>query len=113
MRDFSILKKFNVFIHPPRTLIIKEVIWQPLIVNKINCGGIFRSIATSFSCGGIFRNYKAEFIYCFAKNIGIGSSSYDELLILSDALRIIDIVAHYGCHNLWMERKSSLVVHDF
>lgn len=61
MAEFSILKSFLVRINPPRTNIIKEVIWKPPILNWIKCnfdGASARNIA---SCGGIFRGKKCPF----------------------------------------------------
>jgi len=41
IREFTILKDFNVTIHPPRMLLVKEIIWCPPIAGWIkgNCDG--------------------------------------------------------------------------
>jgi len=37
MRDFNILKIFNVATHQPRTPMVKEVIWSPPHFNWLKC----------------------------------------------------------------------------
>lgn len=61
MKEFTILKVFNVSINPPKMLIVKEVFWCPPIVGWIkgNCDGAFAS--GKASCGGIFRNCFGHF----------------------------------------------------
>jgi hypothetical protein len=35
IRDFIILKKFNVNIHNPKVFIVKEIVWQPPLLNCV------------------------------------------------------------------------------
>jgi hypothetical protein len=37
MRDFSILKKFNIIVHPPKSPTIKEVLWAPPPLDWLKC----------------------------------------------------------------------------
>jgi hypothetical protein len=48
------LKKFRINIHPPKAPIIKEVIWQPPLINWIkgNTDGAANSSTTAY--GGLF-----------------------------------------------------------
>jgi hypothetical protein len=64
MRDFTILKKFRINIHPPKAPIIKEVIWQPPLFNWIkgNTDGAADSSTTAY--GGFFRNHLAHGRFC-------------------------------------------------
>jgi ribonuclease HI len=59
------------------------------------------------SCGGIFRNNDADFLCCFAENIGPTSAYFAELV---SALRAIEIAHSKNSSNLWLETDSSLVV---
>lgn len=67
MHDFKIIKDFKVNIHPPRAPLIKEVIWNPPILDclKCNCDGAFTQDPPTFGCGGIFRNSKSDFLFAF------------------------------------------------
>lgn len=58
IREFSILKAFNVSIHPPKLLIVMEVVWSPPVSGWIkgNCDGAFA--AGKAVCGANFRNSK-------------------------------------------------------
>jgi ribonuclease HI len=107
MRDFCILKKFNVLIHPPKAPSIVEVIWHPPIFNWIKCNTDGASNNISSSCGGVFRNHSADLVACFAENLPHCSSLIAEL---SGAMRAIEIASHNNWHNLWLETDSSLVV---
>ncbi|XP_024630619.1 uncharacterized protein [Medicago truncatula] len=74
IREFSILKAFNVSIHPLKLLIVKEVISSPPISGWIkgNCDGAFA--AGKAACGAIFRNSKGQFMGCFAEGLNNGNS---------------------------------------
>jgi hypothetical protein len=68
MADFVILKSFNVTMNPPKTSIIKEIVWQSpleLWVNVI-CNTYEASKNNTSSYGGIFRNHNADFLCGFA-----------------------------------------------
>jgi len=55
MRDFEIIKKFNINIDPPKAPTIKEIIWHPLILNWIKCNTPVAFTSSASSCEGMFR----------------------------------------------------------
>jgi ribonuclease HI len=110
IRDFTVLKNFNVIIHPPKAPVIKEIVWQPPIANWVKCNTDGASNLVTSSCGGIFRNSDADFLCCFAENTGLGSAFSAEL---AGALRAIEIAANNNWNNLWLETDSTLVVLAF
>jgi ribonuclease HI len=112
VRDFTIIKTFNVSTHQPRAPIIKEVIWSPPLQSWIKCNIDGASIGNpgNSACGGIFRNHEADFVCCFAEPLG-NSSSY--LAELNGALRAIDLAFENSWNNIWLETDSSLVVLAF
>jgi hypothetical protein len=57
IKDFPFLKFFRVNIHHPRTHVLKEVCWQPPVLNWIKCNidGASNGNPGLSSCGGIFR----------------------------------------------------------
>ncbi|MCH83045.1 ribonuclease H protein, partial [Trifolium medium] len=69
-------------------LVIKEVIWCPPLSNWIkgNTDGVSTNISSS--CGGIFRNCQADFVGCFAKNLGTGTTFQAELAGVMRAIEI-------------------------
>jgi len=108
IRDFTILEKFNVDIHPPKPAYIK-IIWCPPIAGWINCNTDGASTATSSSCGGIFRNSNGNFL-CFAENLGGGSAFLAEI---SAIMRAVEIASQRGWRNIWIESDSALAVMAF
>lgn len=107
--DFTILKKFNVRILPPKTLQLKEIIWQPPLVSWLKCNidGASKGNPGMSGCGGIFRNSQAEAVCCFAEPIGISNSFTAELCAF---MRAIAIAKHHNWHNIWIETDSALVL---
>jgi hypothetical protein len=103
MRDFTILKKFNIDIHPPKTPTVKEVLWL-----KCNTDGASTTDTTTY--GGIFRNHLAYFRGGFAENISKNSAFFAEIL---GAIRAIEISYQNHWFNLWLETDSELVVKAF
>lgn len=105
IRDFIIIKTFNVSTHQPRAPIIKEVIWSPPLQSWIKCNIDGASIGNpgNLSCGGIFRNNEADFLCCFT----------EPLAEISGALRAIELAYQNNWHNIWLETDSSLVVLAF
>ncbi|XP_024632903.1 uncharacterized protein [Medicago truncatula] len=91
--EFSILKTFNIAIHPPKAPKIIEVLWLPPIFDWIKCN-------TDGATGCIFRNNEAECMGCFAQNLGLGSSLFAEL---SGAMQAIEIAHSKGWFNFWLE----------
>ena len=58
--EFSILKTFNIAIHPPKAPRIIEVLWHPLIFDWIKCNtdGAASGIPSKAACGGISETTK-------------------------------------------------------
>ncbi|GAU35456.1 hypothetical protein TSUD_364120 [Trifolium subterraneum] len=110
VREFVILKSFNVSSHPPKPLILKEVIWQPPIPQWVKCNTDGASNTSTSSCGGIFRNHNADFLCAFAENTGLKSAFKAELC---GVMRAIEIAAGKTWRNLWLETDSTLVVMAF
>jgi ribonuclease HI len=110
MRDFMILKRLNVNLHPPKPTIVKEVLWQPPLDHWVKCNTDGASTSSTSSCGGIFRNHNADLLYCFAENIGRKSAFKAELC---GAMRAIELANYTNWKNLWLESDSSLVVLAF
>jgi hypothetical protein len=81
IRDFVLLKQFNVCIHHSSIPLIKEVIWSPpsFLWIKCNVDGAAKGNPGIAGCGGVFRNHRADLIHCFAVPLGITSSTHAEL----------------------------------
>ncbi|GAU48946.1 hypothetical protein TSUD_285350 [Trifolium subterraneum] len=92
--------------------VIKEVLWQPPILNwmKCNSDGASSGNPGNSSCGGIFRNAEAIFKGAFAINLGIQSSLFAELM---GAMIAIEIAHQNGWKQLWLETDSMLVIAAF
>jgi hypothetical protein len=112
IRDFIILKKFNVNIHNPKVSIVKEIVWHPPLLNCVKCNidGASKGNPGLSSCGGIFRNNDADFLLGFAEPLGFASSYLAEL---QGALRAIEVAHQMNWKNLWIETDSVLVVLAF
>lgn len=56
MRKFMVLKNFSFQIHPPKTKILKQVLWcPPMVVSiKVNIDGAFGGSPLKAACGGMF-----------------------------------------------------------
>lgn len=89
---------------------IREIIWSPPFTRWIKCNtdGVATSITSS--CGGIFRDNNANFISCFAENLGGCSAYHAELLAI---MRATEIACQRRWSNIWIESDSSLVVMAF
>jgi hypothetical protein len=57
-----------------------------------------------------FRNHKANFLCCFAENIGTKSAFMAEIC---GAMRAIELANCRNWKNLWLESNSTLVVMAF
>jgi ribonuclease HI len=112
IRDFTILKRFNITIHQPKTNFLKEVFWHPPLVDWIKCNidGASSGNPGKAACGGIFRNHESEFVYGFAEPLGNTTAYIAEM---SGAIRAIEIAFHNQWTNLWIESDSSSVVAAF
>ena len=110
MYDFTILKKFNVNIHPPNAPKIIKVLWHPPILNWVKCNTDGSATSSSLACGGIFRNNNAQFMLCFSENTGNGNAFFAEL---SGAMRAIELASQHRWTKLWLECDSAMVVNAF
>jgi ribonuclease HI len=112
LRDFSFLKTFRISIHHPKTPILKEVCWQPPLLNwfKCNIDGASNGNPGNSSCGGIFRDHEANFILAFAEPLQITTSYVAEL---SGAMRAVEIAFQKNWKQLWIESDSAIVVSTF
>ncbi|GAU32136.1 hypothetical protein TSUD_218870 [Trifolium subterraneum] len=109
VRDFTILKKFNVSTHHSTNTVIKGVLWQPPLINWLKCNidGAAKGNPGLASCGGIFRNHVADMIYCFVEPLGTASTFQAELC---RAMRAIEVAYSRNWKNIWLETDSVLVV---
>jgi ribonuclease HI len=91
---------------------IKEVMWQPHILNwvKCNCDGASLGNPKILSCGAIFRNSDAAFLGAYSFNFGISSSLNGELV---GALVAIETTVNKGWSHIWLESDSMRVVMIF
>lgn len=110
VKDLITLKKFDVTLHPPKPMNIKEIIWSPPYTGWIKCNTDGAATSITSSCGGIFRDSNANFLTCFTENLG-GCSAYHAEL--SAIMRATEIAFHRSWSNLWIESDSSLVVMAF
>ncbi|GAU42726.1 hypothetical protein TSUD_287810 [Trifolium subterraneum] len=101
IRDFTILKNFNVSTHHSTNTMIKEVLWQPPLINWLKCNidGAAKGNHGLASCGGIFRNHVADMIYCFAEPLGTASAFQVELC---GAMRAIEVAHNRNWKNIWL-----------
>ncbi|GAU27921.1 hypothetical protein TSUD_160160 [Trifolium subterraneum] len=109
IRDFTVLKMFRITIHHPIPPVLKEIIWQPPLLNWFKCNtyGASSGNPGNASCGGVFRDHNADFVYAFAEPLGFASSYFAELC---GAMRAIEIAYDKNWLNIWLETDSSLVV---
>jgi len=112
MADFVLLHGFSIKIKRGSAPRIKEVLWQPPVLNWIKCNidGACKGNPEPSSCGGIFRNATAEFVGAFACNLGISNSLIVEL---NGAMMAIEIASQKGWQHLWLETDSMLVIAAF
>jgi ribonuclease HI len=112
LRDFSFLKTFRISIHQPKIPILKEVCWQPPLLNwfKCNIDGASNGNPGNSSCGGIFRDHEANFILAFAEPLQITTSYVAEL---SGAMRAVEIAFQKNWKQLWIKSDSAIVVSTF
>ncbi|GAU28119.1 hypothetical protein TSUD_295560 [Trifolium subterraneum] len=112
IRDFTFLKMFRICIHHPKVPILKEILWQPPLVNwfKCNIDGASCGNPGNASCGGIFTDSNANFIYAVSEPLGVAFSYFAELC---GAMQAIEIAFQRGWSNIWLETDSTLVVTAF
>ncbi|GAU32674.1 hypothetical protein TSUD_218510 [Trifolium subterraneum] len=112
IRDFCFLKCFKIEVHQPKVTFLKEVCWQPPLVDWLKCNidGASNGNPGNASCGGIFRSHSADYVFGFAEPLGVSTSYFAELI---GAIRAIEIAFQNHWHNLWIETDSALVVLAF
>jgi len=88
VKDFITLKKFDVNIHSPKPVSIKEVFWSPPYFDWIKCNTDGAASSTTSACGGIFRDSSSNFLSCFAENLGGCSAYLAELSAVMKATKI-------------------------
>lgn len=112
MLEFTIFKACKVSIKPPRTPLLKEVIWAPPLNSwvKINTDGASIKNPTRAAAGGIFRNSDGACLGGFAQYLGSANALYAEL---SAAMNAIEIASLMGFSNVWLESDSQLVILAF
>lgn len=109
MVDFKLIKVFNVTIHPLRALLIKDVIWQPYILDwiKYNCDGAYNHDFSPSGCGGIFRDHSENFVLAFAKQVCWNSFMLIEFCAI---MRTMDAVKDKSWSKIWIVIDFLLVV---
>lgn len=109
IRDFTILKAFNCFIHHPRPPVSIEVLWQPPQVNWIKCNidGASNVNPGNSACGGIFRDHDSNVILCFSEPLGICTAYHAELCAF---MRAVETIHLNQWNNIWIETDLSLVI---
>jgi len=99
------LLKINI--HPPKALIIKEVIWCPLLTRwlKVNTDGALTKNPTKVVFGVIFRDSNNVCHCCSAHNLNTESTFIGEISRVMKAIK--------NWNNLWLETDSRLVLLAF
>jgi hypothetical protein len=71
----------NVSTHHPKTIVIKEIHWQPPLANWIKCNinGASKGNSDIVPCGRVFKNFDVELLFCFTQPLGYASSYQAEL----------------------------------
>ena len=111
MSNFVILKSFDVIIKPPKPQTIKEVVWNPPILNwtKCNTDGASLGNPGQASCG-LYRNSSSDFIGGFAINLGVTTALCSKLIV---AMVAIEIAYKKRWFSQWLETDSMLVSSAF
>lgn len=88
--EFTILKASECNINPLKKSIVKEVVWNPPILNWIKCNCDSDAIGSPCicSCGVIFKNHNAQFWGCFVEGLGIENSLTTKLSGVIDAWKL-------------------------
>lgn len=112
MTEFRILKALKINIHPPKAPSIKEVLWQPPIINwlKVNTDGAVTKNPSKAACGGIFRSSEGFTRGCFAQNLSTDSAFVAEIL---GAILAIEIAQSKNWNHVWLETDSKLLTLAF
>ncbi|PNX90428.1 ribonuclease H, partial [Trifolium pratense] len=112
IREFQILKAFDVKCHPPSTPKIIQVNWScpPLTWVKCNTNGASRGFPGASACGGIFRDHGGSFLGGFSESLGISNAFQAEV---KGVICAIEFAAVKGWTNFWLECDSSLTIQAF
>jgi len=108
MSDFSLLKKFDITLHPPRAPKIIEVICHPPMDPWIKCNTDGCSTESAASSRGIFRNANFEMLLCFAEKLDSENAFQAEIM---GTMRAIEVAFLNNWRHLWLEMDYAMVVH--
>jgi hypothetical protein len=117
--EFMILKALHVPLKFPNAPIIKEVLWQPPILNWIRCNSDGASTGNpgNSACGGVFRNSQAILNWNRWKNclLFISQMNFFVSHIFREGNKCADIMANIGLslpisttHSWWSSSPPSL-----
>lgn len=112
IHEFTIIKSFNVKLHPPKAHRIIDVIWRPLNVGWLKCNMDNSFSIDLASFGGMFRKSSGEFVFGFTDMLDCSSSIRAELL---GVIKAIDFASSFGWNSIRLETDSSFVllaIHD-
>lgn len=110
--SFTILKKFDIQIHPRKPLKTNDTLWHPPSQGWIKCNifGVARGTPIVCACGGIFRNDQGLHVGSFCNYLGFGTTSMAEF---SAAIIALEKAMDKNWKKIWLEMDSSLVVQSF
>ncbi|XP_058751480.1 uncharacterized protein LOC131624540 [Vicia villosa] len=110
--NFTLLKGFDITIHPRKPLRTLEILWTPPPMGWIkgNIDGIAQGSPSMAACGGIFRDGSACYITSSGAFIGTGNFVVAELM---SAIIAIEKACELGWRKIWIEIDCSLVVKAF
>ncbi|KAE9589176.1 putative ribonuclease H-like domain-containing protein [Lupinus albus] len=112
IKEFTILKLFNIDIHYNKAPRIIEIIWKPPASGwiKINTVGAAHGAPGLSGGGSIFRDNKGDCLGCFSASFGIQTTIFAELYTV---ILAIDLAFHNGWKVIWLECDSTTVVDIF
>lgn len=93
IHEFTIIKTFNVKLHPPKAPKNIEVICKHFAGGWLKCN-TYGSFSTDMaSCEGLFRNSLGDFVFDFAEKFDCPSSIHAELF---GVIKAVDYAYHFG-----------------
>lgn len=112
MNDFSLLQSFVVWPLSGKAPVVKQVDWHHPFPGCVKCNtdGAAKGSPGFSGCGGLFRDYIGSILGCFSHHVGISYSLNADLMA---AMIAIETAYQKGCHTLWLEYDSLLVVQAF
>ncbi|XP_058772144.1 uncharacterized protein LOC131645973 [Vicia villosa] len=108
--NFTLLKQFDISIHPSSNARTLEVIWSPPLMGRIKCNvdGASTGSSSNVACGGIFRDHHATHIMSFSSYLHGETPESGELIAVIQAL---ELAKGKNFDKLWIETDCSFVVH--